>query len=108
MMSRIVNPWPYNEHNPCPTCYSWIPKDSSCTHEKYVCPTCGRAQCKLHWPYPMKSKREAIHFLKWAEIKNGKRCFVRGIENSAGKTKWKIFTSEEDYESYKTTGKHKR
>jgi hypothetical protein len=56
----------------------------------------------------MKTEREAIHFLKWAEIKTGKKCFVRGIKNLAGKTKWKIFTSEEDYESYLTSGKHSR
>jgi hypothetical protein len=100
--------WKYSKENPCPTCYSWIPKDSPCNHEKYQCPECGRKQCLLHWRYPMKSKKEAIHFLKSAQVQTNKECLIRSVYNKAGKVKWKIFTSEEDYESYIRTGKHKR
>ena len=107
-LDSLRHPWPYDEGNRCPTCYSWIPKNSPCDHEKYVCPTCGRAQCLLHWPYPMKTEREALHFLKSAEARTGKECFVRAIQDSAGNVKWKIFTSEADYDSYVATGKHKR
>jgi hypothetical protein len=55
----------------------------------------------------MKSEREAIHFLKSAEQKTKKKCFVRQIKIGEFE-KWKIFTSEEDYESYIKTRKHKR
>jgi len=61
----------------------------------------------LHWPYPMKTEEEAIHFLKSAEIRTGKNCFVRRVK--LGKfEKWKIFTSEEEYQSYLKTRKHRR
>jgi len=61
----------------------------------------------LHWPYPMRTE-EAVHFLKSAEVRTGKRCFVRKVAPLPGMQKWKIFTSEEDYESYVKTRKHKR
>lgn len=61
----------------------------------------------MHWPYPMTTKEEAIHFLKSAEVKTDKKCFVRQVKLGAFK-KWKIFTSEEDYESYVKFRKHKR
>jgi hypothetical protein len=100
--------WKYTKTNPCKTCYGWDPDISSiCTHEKYICPECGRKQCLLHWPYPMKTEEEAIHFLKSAELKIGKKCFVRHVK--IGKfEKWKIFTSEEDYDNYLSFRKHKR
>lgn len=103
-----MSPWKYSKDSPCPQCYSWIPKDSPCNHEKYECPTCGRKQCMKHWPYPMKSETEAIHFLKSAEMITGKKCFVRKVVNKSGREKWKIFTSEADYLSYIQTHKHKR
>jgi hypothetical protein len=80
---------------------------SSCTHEKYVCPECGRKQCLLHCSYPMKTMEEAVHFLKSAELKTGKKCFVRYLKICKFE-KWKIFTSEEDYKSYVKTRTHKR
>jgi hypothetical protein len=55
----------------------------------------------------MKTEEEAIHFLKSAELKTGKKCFVRHIEIGRF-VKWKIFTCEEDYESYVKFRKHKR
>jgi hypothetical protein len=55
----------------------------------------------------MQTEEEAIHFLKSAEIQTGRECFIRHVK--IGKLeKWKIFTSEEDYESYVETRKHKR
>jgi hypothetical protein len=55
----------------------------------------------------MKTEEEAIHFLKSAELRTGKKCFVRHVK--IGKfEKWKIFTSEEDYKSYLKYRKHKR
>jgi len=55
----------------------------------------------------MKTKEEALHFLKSAELRTDKKCFVRHVK--IGKfEKWKIFTSEEDYESYLRTRKHRR
>ena len=55
----------------------------------------------------MKTKEEAIHFLKSAELRTGKKCFVRQVK--IGKfEKWKIFTSEEDYVSYLKARKHRR
>jgi hypothetical protein len=55
----------------------------------------------------MKTEEEAIHFLKSAEIITGKNCFVQCVK--IGKfEKWKIFTSEEDYQSYLKTRKHRR
>jgi len=55
----------------------------------------------------MKTEEEAIHFLKSAELKTGRKCFIRHVQ--IGKfEKWKIFTSEEDYQSYIKTRKHKR
>jgi hypothetical protein len=100
--------WKYNWKNPCKTCYGWNPDiSSSCTHDKFICPECGRKQCLLHWPYPMKTEEEGIHFLKSAEVKTGKKCFVRRIK--IGKfEKWKIFTSEEDYNSHLKQIKHIR
>jgi len=55
----------------------------------------------------MGTEEEAVHFLRSAELKTGKKCFVRHVK--IGKfEKWKIFTSEEDYSSYIRTRKHKR
>ena len=100
--------WNYSRNNPCKTCYGWDFKFSSrCTHEKFVCPKYGRKQCLLHWPYPMKTDEEAIHFLKSAELRTGKKCFIRQVKIGQFE-KWKIFTSEEDYESYLKTRKHRR
>lgn len=103
--------WSFTEDTPCPTCFGWVPRDSPCDHDKYQCPTCGRRQCLLHWRYPMRTRREAIHFLKSAQIQTGRPCFVRPIERQRrGHTAvtWKIFTSEGDYQSYLATGKHRR
>jgi hypothetical protein len=55
----------------------------------------------------MKTEEEAIHFLRSAELRTGKKCFVRQVK-IGGFEKWKIFTSEEDYDSYIETRKHKR
>jgi hypothetical protein len=55
----------------------------------------------------MKTEEEAIHFLKSAEMRTGKRCFVREVRRMPF-VKWKIFTSEQDYLSYVRTGKHRR
>jgi len=55
----------------------------------------------------MKTEEEAIHFLKSAQLKTEKKCFVRKVK--LGKFEnWKIFTSENDYQSYLNTRKHKR
>jgi hypothetical protein len=81
--------------------------ESTCTHEKYICPTCDRKQYLLHWPYTMKTEVEAIHFLKSAEQKTGKKCFVRHVK-FGNFDKWKIFTTEVDYEHYLQTRKHRR
>lgn len=107
----IDKTWPYNKHQPCPACYSWVPRDSPCDHEKHECPTCGRRQCLRHWRYPMKTRKEAQHFLRSAEIITGKACFIRPVEKQLRNRKatvWKIFTSEEDYRIYRRTGKHAR
>jgi hypothetical protein len=97
----------FTKEKPCPECYGWGEWFSTCSHKSYVCGTCGRKQCLLHWPYPMKTESEAIHFLKGAEVSTGKKCFIRHVK--LGKfEKWKIFTSEEDYQSYLKTRKHKR
>ncbi|HEU4541580.1 MAG TPA: hypothetical protein VFR23_10695 [Jiangellaceae bacterium] len=111
--SRVfIDPtWHYTASRPCPECYSWIPRDSPCDHDKYECPTCGRRQCVLHWRYPMRSHREAVHFLKSAQVVTGKACFVRAVAKRRGSresTMWKIFTSESDYQSYVDTGQHSR
>lgn len=103
--------WPYSETDPCPTYHSWVPRDSPCDHDKYECPTCGRRQCLLHWAYPMRTRREAIHFLKAAETVTGKPWFVRAVDKQRRERKatvWKIFTSEYDFESYRDTGQHAR
>jgi len=101
--------WRYTRDNPCPNCYGWsLGEESTCRHKKYVCPVCGRKQCMLHWPYPMGTEQEAVHFLKSAEVRTGKRCFVRKVVLGPKMEKWKIFTSQEDYESYVKTRKHKR
>jgi len=101
--------WRFTRENPCPDCYGWsLEEESVCSHEKYECSICGRKQCVLHWPYPMKTEQEAIHFLKSAEARTGKRCFVRRVTFAPGIEKWKIFTSEDDYQSYMKTRKHKR
>ena len=94
--------------DPCPECYGWWLWYSTCDHEKYVCRTCGRPQCLLHWKYPMQTEDEALHFLKGAEMSTGKRCFIRKATVPTGGEKWKIFTSEEDYDSYIKFKKHKR
>lgn len=107
----FVDPaWPYTEADPCPTCHSWVPGDSPCDHDKYECPTCGRRQYLRHWASPMKTRREAIHFPKAAETVTGKPCFARPVERRHDKTAtvWKIFTSEDDYRSYRETGRHAR
>ena len=100
--------WKYSRKNPCKTCYGWNEKiSSSCKHEKYICQECNRKQCLLHWPYPMKTEEEALHFLKSAELKTGKKCFVKPVK--FGKfEKWKIFTNKEDYHYYLKNRKHKR
>lgn len=98
--------WKYTKSSPCKTCYGWNPRFSSgCTHKKFTCPECGRKQCLLHWPYPM--KEETIHFLKSAELRTGKKCFVMLVKLGEFE-KWKIFTSERDYRSYLRTRKHER
>ena len=100
--------WKYVKSQPCKTCYGWDTNFSSiCTHKKFVCPECGRKQCLLHWPYPMKTEEEAVHFLKSAELKTGKKCFIKHV--MIGKfEKWKIFTSKDDYSNYLKNRKHKR
>lgn len=55
----------------------------------------------------MKTEDEAIHFLKSAELRTGKKCFVRHVKIGEF-DRWKIFTSEEDYENYLRTRKHRR
>lgn len=60
----------------------------------------------LHWPYPMQTG-EAINFLRSAEIRTGKSCFVRHAVLGTF-DKWKIFTSEDDCESYLRTRTHRR
>lgn len=55
----------------------------------------------------MQTEEEAIHFLKSAEVKTHKKCFVRHVQLGRFE-KWKIFTSEEDYEDYTKTRKHVR
>lgn len=108
----FVDPtWPYTEDEPCPACGSWVPRDSPCDHAAFECPTCGRRQCLLHWRYPMRSRREALHFLAAAGARTGKDCFVRAVDRQLGErvaTVWKIFTSEEDYRAYLATGRHRR
>jgi hypothetical protein len=107
----IDRTWAFTEDRPCPTCFSWLPRDSPCDHAKYECPTCGRRQCLSHWPYPMRSRREALHFLKGAQVQTGKACFVRSVgkpRREGSSTVWKVFTSEDDFLSYMTTGKHRR
>jgi len=55
----------------------------------------------------MRTEIEAIHFLKAAELRTGKKCFVRQV-NIGDFRKWKIFTSETDFKSDVETRKHKR
>ena len=98
----------FSKEDPCPECYGWWLSYSTCSHAKYVCKTCGRPQCLLHWRYPMESLDEAIHFLKGAEVHTGKKCFIKKAKVPTGGTKWKIFTSEVDYLSYVNFMKHKR
>lgn len=103
--------WRFTEQDPCPTCHSWVPRDSPCDHDEYQCPTCGRRQCLLHWRYPMRSRREALHFLGAAQALTGKACFVRPVEKrlrGGEAIVWKIFTSEDDFRSYLRTGEHAR
>jgi hypothetical protein len=107
----IDRTWPFTEDDPCPTSFGWVPGDSPCDHDKYECPSCGRRQCVLHWRYPMKTQREAIHFLKSVQVETGSECFVRPVEKQRANhtdTAWKIFTSEQDYQSYLTTGHDRR
>jgi hypothetical protein len=55
----------------------------------------------------MQTEAEAIHFLKSAQLRTGKNCFVRHVR--IGKLdKWKIFTSEDDHKSYIKYREHKR
>ena len=59
----------------------------------------------------MKTRREAQHFLRSAQIVTGKACFIRPIEKQLRNRKaiaWKIFTGEEDYHFYRRTGRHAR
>jgi hypothetical protein len=55
----------------------------------------------------MQTEEEATHFLKSAELQTGKKCFVRHV-SIGGFDRWKIFTSEEDCQSYVRDRKHKR
>lgn len=109
---RFVDPtWPYSERHPCPTCGSWVARDSPCDHPGFECPTCGRRQCLAHRRYPMKTRREALHFLAAARAQTGKACFVRSVDTARGDrvdTVWKVFTSEDGYRSYLDTGSHRR
>ena len=98
----------FGKDNPCPECYGWWLSYSTCDHEKYVCQTCWRPLCLLHWRYPMHSKDEALHFLRSAEVATGKRCFVGRAQVPTGGWKWKVFTCREDYESYLKHKKHRR
>ena len=50
----------------------------------------------------MKTEEDPIHFLKSAQLRTRKMCFVRHVQ--IGKfQKWKIFTSEADHQNYITT-----
>lgn len=98
----------YDRTKKCPECYGWGQYYSECSHDKYVCRTCGRSQCMNHWKYPMLSREETLHFLKAAQQDSGKKCFIRPVVQANGSNRWKIFTDEEDYQIYLTTGKHKR
>ena len=52
----------------------------------------------------MNTEEEAIHFLKTAELQTGKTCFVRHVTLGTFE-KWNIYTSEEDYISYRIVRK---
>ncbi len=59
----------------------------------------------------MKTQREAVHFLKSAQVQTEGESFARPVvKQRANRTNtvWKVFTSEQDYQSYLTTGKHRR
>jgi hypothetical protein len=59
----------------------------------------------------MRTRREAQHFLKSAQLRTGQQCFVRSVSSRGdvgAAPVWKIFTSEADYESYLRTGRHRR
>jgi hypothetical protein len=103
---------PYTEAAPCPTRGSWIPRDSPCDHEPYECSTCGRRQCLRHWNDPLRTRTEALHFLKGAQIQAGQDCFVQEVPpkrtNERALARWKIFTSEADCQHYMRVGKHQR
>ncbi|MGA9387356.1 MAG: hypothetical protein WBV70_00855 [Candidatus Bathyarchaeia archaeon] len=58
--------------------------------------------------YPMQSEDEATHLLKAAEVCIGMKCFMRKANVPTAGKKWRIFTSEEYYESYVEFKKHKR
>ncbi len=101
--------WKFSREQPCRIRYGWLQEiQSTCTHEKYCCPMCGRKQCILHWPDLMQTEEEAVHFLKSVEVRTGNKCFVGGVSKRHIGVKWKIFTSEADYASYVATGTHLR
>jgi hypothetical protein len=55
----------------------------------------------------MNTRGEAVHFRK-SSSPDRKECLVRPVEKQRAKrTPWKVFTSEQDYQSYVTTGKHR-
>jgi hypothetical protein len=62
----------------------------------------------LHWRYLKQTKKETIHFLKSAEIVNGKKCFMRKATAPTGGEKWRILASEEDYDSYVKSETHQK
>lgn len=77
----FVDPtWPFTEENTCSKCFCWVPRDAPCDHDKYQCPVCSRRRCVLHWRYPMKTQREALQFLKSAQVQTGKECFVHSVK----------------------------
>lgn len=48
----------------------------------------------------MKTKVEAVHFLKGAEVSTGKKCIMRLTPLPGGFKKYKIFPDEQAYNDY--------
>ncbi len=84
-------------------------------HTQYICGTCGRCICiefdtnrgLQRWNFPFKSLETAKLYLRTADYTTKKPCGIYEIKNNNGRVSYKIFASDDDFQSYLQKNKNK-
>lgn len=100
----------------CPECWGPDPRATPLTgakecltaHLQYLCSTCGRATCveasaatgERRWNLPFAELREAVLFLRGAEVTAGSECVLTELITEDGLPSFRIFATGEDRERF--------